>query len=166
MYQWRKFEFFEEKIAGKLNKISPPSSSEEENSAAVKIECCSSGRGKVVIGYDDGTISLLDRGLNFNFSFHAHSSSVLFLQHLKVTFNFESISTPYFLHHRTTLNFDLFSSATELSSDDRRRWTNFAATILNVSQGFRSRQNASARGHKHEHKLRHSRLYWNLTYFH
>lgn len=83
MYQWRKFEFFEEKNAGKLNKISPPSSSEEENSAAVKIECCSSGRGKVVIGYDDGTISLLDRGLNFNFSFHAHSSSVLFLQHLK-----------------------------------------------------------------------------------
>ncbi|GMY11086.1 vacuolar protein-sorting-associated protein 11 homolog [Fagus crenata] len=80
MYQWRKFEFFEEKNSGvgkKANKIA-----EEEEEEKV-IECCSSGRGKLVIGYNDGTISLLDRGLNFNFSFHAHSSSVLFLQQLK-----------------------------------------------------------------------------------
>ena len=83
MYQWRKFEFFEEKNSGvgkKANKIA-----EEEEEEKV-IECCSSGRGKLVIGYNDGTISLLDRGLNFNFSFHAHSSSVLFLQQLKVSF--------------------------------------------------------------------------------
>lgn len=75
MYQWRKFEFFEEKYGGK--------SSIPEDVTAGKIECCSSGRGKVVIGCDDGTVSLLDRGLKFNFSFQSHSSSVLFLQHLK-----------------------------------------------------------------------------------
>lgn len=74
MYQWRKFEFFEEKYGGK-SKIP------EEVSG--KIECCSSGRGKVVVGCDDGTVSLLDRGLHFNFGFQAHSSSVLFLQQLK-----------------------------------------------------------------------------------
>ncbi|GLU08050.1 hypothetical protein SLE2022_249790 [Rubroshorea leprosula] len=74
MYQWRKFEFFEEKYGGK-SKIP------EEVSG--KIECCSSGRGKVVVGCDDGTVSLLDRGLQFNFGFQAHSSSVLFLQQLK-----------------------------------------------------------------------------------
>ncbi|XP_021274315.1 vacuolar protein-sorting-associated protein 11 homolog [Herrania umbratica] len=75
MYQWRKFEFFEEKLGGGKCKIP------EEISG--KIECCSSGRGKLVIGCDDGTVSLLDRGLNFNFGFQAHSSSVLFLQQLK-----------------------------------------------------------------------------------
>jgi hypothetical protein len=76
MYQWRKFEFFEEKSAGKSNRVP------EEVSG--RIECCSSGRGKVVIGCDDGTVILLDRGLNFNYAFQAHSSSVLFLQQLKV----------------------------------------------------------------------------------
>lgn len=80
MYQWRKFEFFEEKYGGK--------SSIPEDVTAGKIECCSSGRGKVVIGCDDGTVSLLDRGLKFNFSFQSHSSSVLFLQHLKVFYFF------------------------------------------------------------------------------
>ncbi|EXC34887.1 Vacuolar protein sorting-associated protein 11-like protein [Morus notabilis] len=74
MYQWRKFEFFEEKLAGKC-------AIPEEVEG--KIECCSSGRGKVVVGCHNGAVSLLDRGLNFNFSFHAHSSSVLFLQQLK-----------------------------------------------------------------------------------
>ncbi|KAL5798082.1 hypothetical protein ACOSQ2_002902 [Xanthoceras sorbifolium] len=74
MYQWRKFDFFEEKYGGK-------SSIPEE--VAGKIECCSSGRGKVVIGCEDGTVSLLDRGIKFNFGFQAHSNSVLFLQHLK-----------------------------------------------------------------------------------
>ncbi|XVE78322.1 hypothetical protein DITRI_Ditri13aG0135400 [Diplodiscus trichospermus] len=75
MYQWRKFEFFEEKLGGGKCKIP-----DEING---KIECCSSGRGKLVIGCEDGTVSLLDRGLNFNFGFQAHSSSVLFLQQLK-----------------------------------------------------------------------------------
>ncbi|KAE8010746.1 hypothetical protein FH972_007084 [Carpinus fangiana] len=75
MYQWRKFEFFEEKSGGKSNGVP------EEVSG--RIECCSSGRGRVVIGCDDGIVSLLDRGLNFNYAFQAHSSSVLFLQQLK-----------------------------------------------------------------------------------
>ncbi|XVF81466.1 hypothetical protein PTKIN_Ptkin15bG0157400 [Pterospermum kingtungense] len=77
MYQWRKFEYFKEKLGG--GKCNIP----EEISG--KIECWSGGRGKVVIGCDDGTVSLLDRGLNFNFGFQAHSSSVLFLQQLKIT---------------------------------------------------------------------------------
>ncbi|KAK4274953.1 hypothetical protein QN277_018106 [Acacia crassicarpa] len=74
MYQWRKFEFFEEKYAGKCA---------IPEDVTGKIECCSSGRGKVVIGCDDGTVCLLDRGLKFNYGFSAHSSSVLFLQQLK-----------------------------------------------------------------------------------
>lgn len=74
MYQWRKFEFFEEKSSGK-NSIP-----EEVNG---KIQCCSSGRGKIVVGCDDGSVNLLDRGLRFIYSFPAHASSVLFLQQLK-----------------------------------------------------------------------------------
>ncbi|CAI0432150.1 unnamed protein product [Linum tenue] len=74
MYQWRKFDFFEEKYGGK-------SSIPDEISG--KICCSSSGRGKVVIGCDDGTVSFLDRGLNFNSGFQSHSSSVIFLQQLK-----------------------------------------------------------------------------------
>ncbi|XP_015898778.3 vacuolar protein-sorting-associated protein 11 homolog [Ziziphus jujuba] len=74
MYQWRKFEFFEEKLAGKAT---------IPEEVGGRVECCSSGRGKVVIGCDDGTVSLLDRGLHFNYAFQAHSSSVLFLQQLK-----------------------------------------------------------------------------------
>ncbi|KAA8526594.1 hypothetical protein F0562_008203 [Nyssa sinensis] len=74
MYQWRKFEFFEEKYAGKCS---------IPNDVTGKIECCSSGRGKIVVGCDDGTVSLLDRGLKFNYGFQAHSSPVLFLQQLK-----------------------------------------------------------------------------------
>ncbi|XP_025015789.1 vacuolar protein-sorting-associated protein 11 homolog isoform X2 [Ricinus communis] len=74
MYQWRKFEFFEEKYGGK---------SKIPEDVSGNINCCSSGRGKVVIGSDEGHVSLLDRGLHFNFSFLAHSSSVLFLQQLK-----------------------------------------------------------------------------------
>ncbi|CAN4099934.1 unnamed protein product [Withania somnifera] len=72
MYQWRKFEFFEEKFSGKV-----------PDDVTGKIQCCSSGKGRLVLGYDDGTASLLDRGLKFNYSFQAHSSSVLFLQQLK-----------------------------------------------------------------------------------
>lgn len=74
MYQWRKFEFFEEKLGGKC-------AIPEE--VGGEITCSSSGRGKLVIGCDDGGISLLDRGLKFNSGFQAHSSSVLFLQQLK-----------------------------------------------------------------------------------
>lgn len=74
MYQWRKFEFFEEKFAGK---------SQIPEEVAGEITCCSSGRGKIAVGCNDGTVSLLDRGLKFNFGFQAHSSSLLFLQQLK-----------------------------------------------------------------------------------
>ncbi|KAK6919237.1 Clathrin, heavy chain/VPS, 7-fold repeat [Dillenia turbinata] len=74
MYQWRKFEFFEEKYSGKCS---------IPDEVAGKVRCCSSGRGKVLVGCDDGTVSLLDRGLKFNYGFQAHSSSVLFLQQLK-----------------------------------------------------------------------------------
>ncbi|KMS98344.1 hypothetical protein BVRB_4g093580 [Beta vulgaris subsp. vulgaris] len=74
MYQWRKFEFFEEKYGGKF-KVPEEITGE--------INCCSSGRGKVSIGCDDGTVSILDRGFKFNYAFQAHSSSVLFLQQLK-----------------------------------------------------------------------------------
>ncbi|KAJ9551538.1 hypothetical protein OSB04_015583 [Centaurea solstitialis] len=74
MYQWRKFEFFEEKYAGKC--LVP-------DEVAGKIECCSSGRGKIVVGCEDGTVSLLDRGFKFSYGFQAHTASVLFLQQLK-----------------------------------------------------------------------------------
>ncbi|XP_077221969.1 vacuolar protein sorting 11 [Tasmannia lanceolata] len=74
MYQWRKFEFFEEKSSGKW-------SIPEEIEG--KIECCSSGRGKIVVGCNDGTVNLLDRGLKFIYGFQAHASSVLFVQQLK-----------------------------------------------------------------------------------
>lgn len=72
MYQWRKFDFFEEK------KSRIPDEVEDG------IQCCSSGRGKVVLGSENGTVSLLDRGLQLQYSFQAYSSSVLFLQQLKV----------------------------------------------------------------------------------
>lgn len=74
MYQWRKFEFFEEKYAGKFS---------IPDEVTSKIECCSSGRGKIVVGCGDGTVCLLDRGFKFNYGFQAHASSVLFLQQLK-----------------------------------------------------------------------------------
>eukprot|EP01018_Ginkgo_biloba_P031345 Gb_07922 [translate_table: standard] len=74
MYQWRKFQFFEEKAPG-------PSIAEElkEN-----VECCSSGRGRMVVGSTDGMVHVLDRGLKLNYSFQAHTSSVRFIQQLKV----------------------------------------------------------------------------------
>ncbi|KAI3755662.1 hypothetical protein L1987_55467 [Smallanthus sonchifolius] len=74
MYQWRKFEFFEEKYAGK--RLVP-------DEVTGRIECCSSGRGKISVGCEDGTVSLLDRGFKFSYGFQAHTSSVLFLQQLK-----------------------------------------------------------------------------------
>jgi vacuolar protein sorting-associated protein 11 len=77
MYQWRKFEFFEEKSGGK---------------AAIpaeitgRIQCCSSARGKIAVGCDDGTVALVDRSFKLSSAFQAHSSAVLFLQQLKVRF--------------------------------------------------------------------------------
>uniref|UniRef100_A0A1J3I679 Vacuolar protein sorting-associated protein 11 homolog n=1 Tax=Noccaea caerulescens TaxID=107243 RepID=A0A1J3I679_NOCCA len=72
MYQLRKFDFFEEKYGGKI-----------PEEVTGDIQCCSSGRGKVVIGSNNGSVSFLDRGIKFDSGFQAHSSSVLFLQHLK-----------------------------------------------------------------------------------
>ncbi|KAL5134350.1 Vacuolar protein-sorting-associated protein 11 [Glycine soja] len=82
MYQWRKFEFFEEKYGAKC---AVPENDEDDGVVAAerKIECCSSGRGKLVTGFDDGVVCFFDRGLKFNYSFQPHSSSVLFLQQLK-----------------------------------------------------------------------------------
>jgi hypothetical protein len=84
MYQWRKFEFFEEKYVAKCTIPEEEDEDEREKEKERKIECCSSGRGKVVTGFDDGTVCLFDRGLKFNYAFQPHSSSVLFLQQLKV----------------------------------------------------------------------------------
>ncbi|KAK7310771.1 hypothetical protein RJT34_08486 [Clitoria ternatea] len=85
MYQWRKFEFFEEKYGGKCSIPDDDDSGNKDDDVAKekKIECCSSGRGKVVTGFEDGTICFFDRGLKFNYAFQSHSSSVLFLQQLK-----------------------------------------------------------------------------------
>lgn len=47
------------------------------------INCCSSGRGKIALGCDDGAAVLLDRGLKFNYGFQPHAFSVLHLQQLK-----------------------------------------------------------------------------------
>ncbi|KAK1305633.1 hypothetical protein QJS10_CPA10g01849 [Acorus calamus] len=74
MYQWKKFEFFEEKA---------PSAVLPEEVAGT-ITCCTSGRGSVSVGCDDGSVSVLDRGLRFSHGFRAHAGPVLFLQQLKV----------------------------------------------------------------------------------
>ncbi|KAL9303530.1 hypothetical protein ACSQ67_020793 [Phaseolus vulgaris] len=81
MYQWRKFEFFEEKYGAKCSV--PEGDDGDDVVREKKIECCSSGRGKVVTGFDDGVVCFFDRGLKFNYAFQPHSSSVLFLQQLK-----------------------------------------------------------------------------------
>jgi len=49
-----------------------------------RVTCCSSGRGRVAVGCDDGTVGLLDRGIRLSYGFQAHASSVLFLQQFKV----------------------------------------------------------------------------------
>jgi len=101
MYQWRKFEFFEDKYVAKCT--IPEEDEQDDNNAKEKekekerrIECCSSGRGKVVTGFDDGTVCFFDRGLKFNYSFQPHSSSVLFIQQLKVLLSFFSIYSSLF----------------------------------------------------------------------
>ncbi|KAF8380784.1 hypothetical protein HHK36_028278 [Tetracentron sinense] len=81
MYQWRKFEFFEEKSAGKCS---------IPDDVTGKIECCSTGRGKIVLGCDNGTVNFLDCGLKFVYGFQAYASSVLFVQQLTVEFPFRN----------------------------------------------------------------------------
>ena len=75
MQKFRKLEFFEEKSAGKYS---------IPGEIVGKVQCCSSGRGRVAIGCDDGSVGLLDRSFKLSYAFQAHSSSVLFLQQLKV----------------------------------------------------------------------------------
>lgn len=102
MYQWRKFDFFEEKLAGKCS---------IPDDVTGNITCCSSGRGRVVVGCDDGTVSLLDRGLKFNYGFQAHSSTVHFLQQLKVLLFFSLPYMLYSLSYYVLLIISLFSVA-------------------------------------------------------
>lgn len=97
MYQWRKFEFFEEKYAAKCtipkdddDDITVNRNNDEKEKER-EIECCSSGRGKVVTGFDDGSVCFFDRGFKFNYAFRPHSS-VLFLQQLKVLSIFPSFN--------------------------------------------------------------------------
>jgi tetratricopeptide (TPR) repeat protein len=73
MYQWRKFQFFEEKAAG-------PAVAEEVKE---KVVCSTSGRGQIVLGAEDAMLHVLDRGLKLNYSFQAHSERVLHIQQLK-----------------------------------------------------------------------------------
>ncbi|KAM3367069.1 hypothetical protein ACQJBY_015998 [Aegilops geniculata] len=80
MYQWRKFEFFEEKGAGRGGGGGAPAVPAE---IAGRVTCSSGGRGRVAIGCDDGTVGLLDRGFRLSYGFQAYASSVLFLQQLK-----------------------------------------------------------------------------------
>jgi len=85
MYQWRKFEFFEEKAAGRGGGGGGGSSAAAVPAEiAGRVTCCSGGRGRVAVGCDDGTVGLLDRGFRLSYGFQAHASSVLFLQQLKV----------------------------------------------------------------------------------
>ncbi|XP_072981582.1 vacuolar protein-sorting-associated protein 11 homolog [Typha angustifolia] len=74
MILWGKFDFFEEKSGGKA---SIPAE------ITGKIQCCSSGRGRIAVGCDNGTVGLLDRSFKLSFGFQAHASNVLFIQQLK-----------------------------------------------------------------------------------
>jgi hypothetical protein len=74
MYQWRRFQFFEEKAAG-------AAVAEEVKE---KVVCSTSGRGQIVLGAEDAMLHVLDRGLKLNYSFQAHSDRVLYIQQLKV----------------------------------------------------------------------------------
>jgi len=87
MYQWRKFEFFEEKSAGRGGGGGGGgggSAAAVPAEIAGRVTCCSGGRGRVAVGCDDGTVGLLDRGFRLSYGFQAYASSVLFLQQLKV----------------------------------------------------------------------------------
>ncbi|CAM6025247.1 unnamed protein product [Sphagnum balticum] len=71
MYQWRKFQFFEEKKATVAEELKE------------KVVCSTSGRGQIVVGAEDGMLHVLDRGLKLNYSFQAHTVSVRYIQQLK-----------------------------------------------------------------------------------
>ncbi|CAM6101360.1 unnamed protein product [Calypogeia fissa] len=73
MYQWRTFQFFEEKAAG-------GGMAEELKE---KVECSTSGRGQIALGAEDAMVNVLDRGLKLRYSFQAHSTRILFIQQLK-----------------------------------------------------------------------------------
>lgn len=76
MYQWRKFQFFEEK---------PPGAAVAEE-VKEKVVCSTSGRGQIVLGAEDAMLHVLDRGLKLSYSFQAHSDRVAYIQQLKVPF--------------------------------------------------------------------------------
>ncbi|KAK1602231.1 hypothetical protein QYE76_003678 [Lolium multiflorum] len=86
MYQWRKFEFFEEKAAGCGGAPAVPAD------IAGRMTFFSGARRRVAVGCEDGTVGLLDRG------FQAYASSVLFLQQLKVHTGINSSGTAEFFH--------------------------------------------------------------------
>ena len=77
MYQWRKFQFFEEKPPG-------PAVAEEVKE---KVVCSTSGRGQIVLGAEDAMVHVLDRSLKLTYSFQAHSDRVDYIQQLKVLLN-------------------------------------------------------------------------------
>ncbi|KAJ7570925.1 hypothetical protein O6H91_01G140100 [Diphasiastrum complanatum] len=77
MYQWRKFQFFEEKAVGEGE------AGAAEELLKEKIVCSSSGRGQIVLGAEDAMVHVLDRSLKLTYSFQAHSTSVFFIQQLK-----------------------------------------------------------------------------------
>ena len=58
MYQWRKFEFFEEKAAGRGGG-GGGSSAAVPAEIAGRVTCCSGGRGRVAVGCDDGTVGVV-----------------------------------------------------------------------------------------------------------
>lgn len=75
MYQWRKFQFFEEKATG-------GTSAAEELQG--NIACSTSGRGQMLVGQaEGGLVHVLDRSLKLTYSFQAHSSNVRHMQQLK-----------------------------------------------------------------------------------
>lgn len=73
MFQWRKFQFFEEKSsAGSAEELKGP------------IACSSSGRGQMVVGQaNSGLVHLLDRTLKLSYSFEAHTIAVYHVHQLK-----------------------------------------------------------------------------------
>lgn len=74
MYQWRNFQFFEEKAVG----------GNVAEELKEKLECSTSGRGQIAVGTEDASVHVLDRGLKLSYSFQAHSINVQYIQQLKV----------------------------------------------------------------------------------
>ncbi|KAL2635425.1 hypothetical protein R1flu_006904 [Riccia fluitans] len=73
MYQWRNFQFFEEKATG----------ANVAQELKEKVECSTSGRGQIAVATEDASVHVIDRGLKLSYSFQAHSTSVLYIQQLK-----------------------------------------------------------------------------------